>query len=196
MARKRKRELAGKTSEHAQSGAAAYSKLEDISGVEQPAAERGRGPAENAASWTGRAAAGETRGPQSSPHGTAGSITIDDSVPAHVACRAAEAVPGVVVVGAPSMTRSFARALGGERPGGRGVDVNSSKMTTAFDIAVVVDHGRSIPDMAGRVKQEVAGALKRTCGLEVTRTNVHIADITDARQPRDAEAAPTVGRRQ
>jgi uncharacterized alkaline shock family protein YloU len=106
-----------------------------------------------------------------------GTITIDDRVIAHIAARAAEEVDGVHSIGAPSFTRSMAQALGGSRPGAYGVGVQAGKMEAAFNMSIVVDYGRHIPDVAHRVQRQVAERVAQLCGLNVTRVNVHVNDL-------------------
>ncbi len=106
-----------------------------------------------------------------------GAVTIDDKVVAHIAARAAEEVEGIMSVGTPSMTRSMSQALGGSRPGAYGVDVQVGKTEAAFNLTVVVEYGRSIPDVAHKVQDKVSERVSQLCGLNVKRVNVHVADL-------------------
>ena len=119
---------------------------------------------------------GQSTGVKGDTMTTAGTLTIEDAVVGKVASSAAEQVEGVHTIGAPSLTRTVAEALGAAGGGRRGVNVQVGQSEASFDITIVVDEGHRIPDVARRVKERVAQQVSETCGLAVKRVNILVAD--------------------
>jgi len=109
-----------------------------------------------------------------------GTITIDDAVVAGVASEAAEEVEGVHAIGTPSVTRAVAEALGAARPETRGVGVQVGRTEAAFDLAISVERGYSIPNVASQVKQRVSERVLEICGLTAKRVNIRVTNIEKA----------------
>lgn len=108
-----------------------------------------------------------------------GRTAIADSVVAKVVGVAVRDVPGVHAMGA-----GRARALGAVRdrlqgsPGApQGVGVEVGERQAAVDLDLIVDYGVSIPDLAAGVRRNVANAVEKICGLEVTEINIAVDDV-------------------
>jgi uncharacterized alkaline shock family protein YloU len=108
-----------------------------------------------------------------------GTTTIGDGVVAKVAGLAAREVSGVYEMGG-----GTARALGAvrgmvgaDKNVTQGVSVEVGERQTAVDLALVVEYGAAIPDLAAAVRKNVISAVERMCGLEVTEVNIKIDDV-------------------
>ncbi|MDJ0347484.1 Asp23/Gls24 family envelope stress response protein [Streptomyces sp. H10-C2] len=111
---------------------------------------------------------------------TRGRTTIADGVVEKIAGMAAREVPGVHALGG-----GFARTMGAVRgmvPGSRagvtrGVKVEVGEIQTAIDLAVVVEYGVAIADLAAEVRENVIAAVERMTGLEVVEVNIAVNDV-------------------
>jgi len=92
-----------------------------------------------------------------SPEGT---ITVPDSVLAQIVRRAAEAVEGARV----------------RRPR-RGLEVEIDGSRAAVSLELAVRHGVVLPELAERVQERVATALRTMCGLEVEQVDLAIEEL-------------------
>ncbi|MEE2044452.1 Asp23/Gls24 family envelope stress response protein [Nocardiopsis tropica] len=59
----------------------------------------------------------------------------------------------------------------------RGVAVEVGERQAAVDIDLVVEYGAAIQDLAASVRRNVATAVERMTGLEVTEINIRVDDI-------------------
>jgi uncharacterized alkaline shock family protein YloU len=87
---------------------------------------------------------------------TSGTITVTESVLLQIVRRAAETVPGVRV----------------RRK--RSVEVDAQ----AVRLELTADHGVPLVPLAERVQEAVADALGTMCGMDETRVDVAIEDVT------------------
>ncbi|MFI1183263.1 Asp23/Gls24 family envelope stress response protein [Streptomyces sp. NPDC020799] len=109
-----------------------------------------------------------------------GKTSIADGVVAKIAGMAAREVPGIHALGG-----GFARTMGAVRdkvPGGRadvtrGVKVEVGERQAAIDLAVVVEYGVAITDVAQEVRENVITAVERMTGLEVVEVNIAVNDV-------------------
>ncbi|MFJ9558148.1 Asp23/Gls24 family envelope stress response protein [Nocardiopsis sp. NPDC101807] len=112
-----------------------------------------------------------------------GRTQIADGVVAKIAGMAAREIGGVHAMGG-----GTARAVGAVRDavtgGGtdrgsvsRGVSVEVGEHQAAVDIDLVVEYGAAIQDLAASVRRNVATAVERMTGLEVTEINIRVDDI-------------------
>ncbi|MFD3580445.1 Asp23/Gls24 family envelope stress response protein [Streptomyces sp. NPDC058644] len=122
--------------------------------------------------------AGKDRGGRGS--GDPGQNTIADGVVEKIAGMAAREVPGVHALGS-----GFARTMSTVRdmvPGGRagvtrGVKIEVGEIQTAIDLAVVVEYGVAIADLAADVRENVITGVERMTGLEVGEVNIAVNDV-------------------
>jgi uncharacterized alkaline shock family protein YloU len=109
-----------------------------------------------------------------------GRTMIADTVVSKIAGIATREVTGVHNLGG-----GTARAMGMLReriPGSRtnmsqGVGVEVGETQAAIDLAIVVEYGVSIADLAQGIRRNVIDAVERMTGLEVTEVNVAVNDI-------------------
>jgi len=107
-----------------------------------------------------------------------GNTTISDAVVAQVAGMAAQEAEGVQL-GSPT-----SRAVGGivdSVTGGtgyaRGVTVEVGETETAIDLSVVVEYGRSIPQVSESVRTNVIRRVENLVGLNVNEVNIAVNDV-------------------
>ncbi|WP_093802733.1 Asp23/Gls24 family envelope stress response protein [Streptomyces sp. Wb2n-11] len=111
---------------------------------------------------------------------TRGRTTVADGVVEKIAGMATREVPGIHALGG-----GLARTMGAVRdrvPGGRpsvtrGVTVEVGERQTAIDLAVVVEYGAAITDVAADVRENVVAAVERMTGLEVVEVNISVNDV-------------------
>lgn len=123
-----------------------------------------------------------------------GRTTIADGVVETIAGMAAREVPGVHALGG-----GFARTMGAVRgmvPGGRtsvtrGVKVEVGEIQAAIDLALVVEYGVAIADLAAEVRENVIAGVERMTGLEVVEVNIAVNDV---HLPDDEEQGRADGR--
>jgi uncharacterized alkaline shock family protein YloU len=107
-----------------------------------------------------------------------GNTSISNSVVAQVAGMAAQEVEGV------QLGSSTTRAVGGivdSVTGGsgyaRGVTVEVGETETAIDLSVVVEYGRSIPQVSEAVRTNVIRRVENLVGLKVNEVNISVNDV-------------------
>jgi uncharacterized alkaline shock family protein YloU len=59
----------------------------------------------------------------------------------------------------------------------QGVAVEVGERQAAIDLAIVVEYGVAITDLARAIRRNVIGALERMTGLEVVEVNVSVNDV-------------------
>ncbi|MGW2251233.1 Asp23/Gls24 family envelope stress response protein [Kitasatospora sp. NPDC001660] len=97
-----------------------------------------------------------------------------------IAGMAAREVSGIHALGS-GLARTFGamrdRVPGG-RPGiGRGIKAEVGEKQTAIDIALVVEYGVVIPELARQVRENIINAVERMTGLEVVEVNIAVNDV-------------------
>lgn len=89
-------------------------------------------------------------------------------------------IAAVEVVGVSAMHGNFATGvverLGGKSPG-KGVKVDLTDDGIRIDVQLTMNYGVSIPDVAERVQENIAQALKRMTSLNVHEINVHVVGV-------------------
>ncbi len=108
-----------------------------------------------------------------------GQTTIADGVVTKIAGIAAREVAGVHKLGG-----GVARALGSmtqRLPGGenqsQGVSVEVGETEAAVDVTIVVEYGESIPNVAQKMRENIARRVEAMTGLKVTQVNIEVNDL-------------------
>lgn len=104
-----------------------------------------------------------------------GTVSYSDDVIATVAGLAAAEVPGVVGMSGglvSGLTEAF-----GRKSYTKGVKVDVGNEQAALDLLIVVEHGKSIPQVARSVQENVRKAVETMTGLRVIEVNVCVQDI-------------------
>jgi uncharacterized alkaline shock family protein YloU len=115
-----------------------------------------------------------------------GSTTIQDGVVSKVAGVAAKEVDGVRMGGSTSQSAdSLLGSITGGSSGGsasRGVSVEVGELEAAVDLAMTVEYGRSIHQIAEAVRNNVIRRVEDLVGLRVTEVNISVEDVFFAHQ--------------
>ncbi|MGR8006957.1 Asp23/Gls24 family envelope stress response protein [Streptomyces hypolithicus] len=114
------------------------------------------------------------------PAADRGKTTVADGVVEKIAGMAAREVPDIHSLGGSlGRTMGAARGMlpGGRTSVGRGVTVEVGERQTAVDLAVVVEYGAAITDVASDVRENVVAAVERMTGLEVVEVNIAVNDV-------------------
>jgi uncharacterized alkaline shock family protein YloU len=110
-----------------------------------------------------------------------GSTTIQDGVVSKVAGVAAQEVDGVRMGGSTSQTAdSLLGSITGGSSGGsasRGVSVEVGEVEAAVNLAMTVEYGRSIHQIAEAVRRNVIRRVEDLVGLRVAEVNISVDDI-------------------
>ncbi|MFB6891968.1 Asp23/Gls24 family envelope stress response protein [Kitasatospora sp. NPDC056327] len=98
-----------------------------------------------------------------------------------IAGMAAREISGIHALGS-GLSRTFGamrdRVPGGGRGGvGRGIKAEVGEKQTAIDIALVVEYGVVIPELARQVRENIIDAVERMTGLEVVEVNIAVNDV-------------------
>ncbi len=126
----------------------------------------------------------ERKGQQSPLQTERGGTVIQDSVVSQVAGIAAQEVEGVQMGGSTSqMVGGFLGSVTGG-PGGagggqatRGVSVEVGQEEAAVDLTMVVEYGKSIPQLSEAVRRNVINRVENLVGLRVTEVNISVDDV-------------------
>lgn len=136
----------------------------------------------------------EPRTQQDSPLQTErGGTRIEDSVVSKIAGIAAQEVDGVRMGGGTQQAIGgiLSSVTGGSVSGGgsqsRGVSVEVGEVEAAIDVTLTVEYGKSIPQIAQAVRQNIINRVENLVGLNVTEVNVAVNDVFFPEQERQQE---------
>jgi uncharacterized alkaline shock family protein YloU len=135
----------------------------------------------------------EQRTQQDSPLQTErGGTRIEDSVVSKIAGIAAQEVDGVRMGGGSSQAIGgiLSSVTGGSVGSGsqaRGVSVEVGEVEAAIDVTLTVEYGKSIPQIAQAVRQNVINRVENLVGLNVTEVNVAVNDVFFPEQEQEQE---------
>ena len=104
-----------------------------------------------------------------------GTVAFASEVIATLAGLAAVDVPGVA-----GMSGGFVDGLVellGRRNLSKGIKVELGQKEVAVDAAIIVEYGKSIPEIAGMIQSGVKRAIESMTGLKVTQVNVRIQGL-------------------
>jgi uncharacterized alkaline shock family protein YloU len=120
-----------------------------------------------------------------------GSTSISDSVVSKIAGIAAQEVDGI------RMGSGASQAVGGilgSITGGsqtQGVSVEVGQEEAALDLTLTAEYGKSIPQLAEAVRQNVINRVESLVGLRVTEVNITVSNVffpqEEAEQQRQRE---------
>ena len=106
-----------------------------------------------------------------------GVTVVADGVVAAIAGTAAQEMEGIYALGTSSMRRTLAERVGAAKERTRGVDVQVGLREAIVDLDVRVIYGFSIPEVASRVRANVADRLAKLCGLICKEVNIRVVGI-------------------
>ncbi|PYC65749.1 Asp23/Gls24 family envelope stress response protein [Streptomyces tateyamensis] len=119
-----------------------------------------------------------------------GRTALADGVVEKIAGMAAREVPGIHALGS-GLSRTFGamrdRVPGGRASISRGIKAEVGERQTAIDIALVVQYGVVIPELAAAVRRNIIAAVERMTGLEVVEVNIAVNDVHLPDEPDEEE---------
>ncbi|MFC5665655.1 Asp23/Gls24 family envelope stress response protein [Kitasatospora misakiensis] len=147
------------------------------------------------------AAASPTGADGATAVGERGRTALAVGVVEKIAGMAAREVSGIHALGS-GLARTFGamrdRVPGGRSSIGRGIKAEVGEKQTAIDIALVVEYGVVIPELARQVRENIIDAVERMTGLEVVEVNIAVNDVHLPDEPdvvEEEEEAPSSGQR-
>ncbi|MEZ4268322.1 MAG: Asp23/Gls24 family envelope stress response protein [Myxococcota bacterium] len=105
-----------------------------------------------------------------------GRTTFATRVVETVAGIAAREVPGVYQLGRGAVGNAVARVAGTHETR-HGVAAEVGQREIALDLELVAEYGANLHEVAGKVRQYVAGRVQMTTGLMVKEVNVAVVDV-------------------
>ncbi|MCC9308264.1 Asp23/Gls24 family envelope stress response protein [Kitasatospora sp. RB6PN24] len=130
------------------------------------------------------------------PHGSPteaeqrGRTVMADGVVGKIAGMAAREVPGIHALGsglARTLGAMWDRGSGGRSSVSRGIKAEVGERQAAIDIALVVEYGAVIPELAAAVRRNIISAVERLTGLEVVEVNIAVNDVHLPDEPEEEE---------
>ncbi|WP_058303718.1 Asp23/Gls24 family envelope stress response protein [Gorillibacterium timonense] len=121
-----------------------------------------------------------------------GNIQIAPEVIEVIAGLAAVEVEGVA-----GMSGGFASGVAellGRKNLAKGVKVEVGQREAAVDVSIVIEYGFKIPEVAGKIQDNVKKAIESMTGLDVVEVNVHIHDVQFKGQEKVPEEDTAVNR--
>ncbi|MDH6117405.1 putative alkaline shock family protein YloU [Kitasatospora sp. GAS204A] len=119
-----------------------------------------------------------------------GRTALADGVVEKIAGMAAREVPGIHALGS-GLARTFGamrdRVPGGRSSISRGIKAEVGEKQTAIDIALVVEYGVVIPELAATVRRNIILSVERMTGLEVVEVNIAVNDVHLPDEPDEEE---------
>lgn len=76
----------------------------------------------------------------------------------------------------------------------KGVKVEVGQKEAAVDVSIVIEYGFKIPEVAGKIQDNVKHAIESMTGLDVVEVNVHIHDVQFKGQEKVVEEDTAVNR--
>ncbi len=104
-----------------------------------------------------------------------GNIKISEEVIATIACVVAQGISGIAGMSAGLI--DGLTGLLGKRTANKGVKITLGEHDVSVELAVVVDYGCEIPDVAWNVQQSVKKEIETMTGLAVTKVDIRVEAI-------------------
>ena len=116
-----------------------------------------------------------------------GNVCISNEVVATIASIAAKSIDGVAEMYG-SLTGGFAELLGKKNPA-KGVKVAITDKDVKIDMAIVVEYGVKIPDVAWEVQDKTKNEVEAMTGLNVVEVNVSVEGVNTTKKVIETENA-------
>lgn len=105
-----------------------------------------------------------------------GVVKISDEVVCVIAGLAASEIKGVVGMSS-GIVGGITKILSGKKNLTKGVKVNVAEDSASIDLYVVIEYGLRIPDVAGKVQENVKRTVESLTGLKVSSVNVFVQNV-------------------
>lgn len=123
------------------------------------------------------------------------SLTYEDKVVEKIAGRTLTQIPGILAMDKGLISNLTDKLLNTKEDVTKGVGVEVGEKQVAIDLGVIVEYGKSIPDILKTAAQRVSDQIKQMTGLDVVEFNMSVKDIMTKQEYEEAnskskEAAP------
>jgi uncharacterized alkaline shock family protein YloU len=105
-----------------------------------------------------------------------GIVKISDEVVSVIAGLAAAEIKGIVGMNT-GLTGGITQILSGKKNPSKGVKVNVGEASATIELAVVVEYGMRIPEVASAVQENVKRTVETMTGLNVSAVNIYVQSI-------------------
>ncbi|MEG1880094.1 MAG: Asp23/Gls24 family envelope stress response protein [Oscillospiraceae bacterium] len=114
-----------------------------------------------------------------------GTVNISDDVVSIIASLAVNSIKGVVGM-VSSISGGFAELLG-KKNLAKGVKVTVSENKVTLDLAIIVEYGAKIPDVAWEIQEKVKNEVESMTGLTVAAVNVSVEGVNVTKETTPAK---------
>lgn len=114
-----------------------------------------------------------------------GTIKIADEVVSIITGLAATEIDGVAGMSG-GLAGGIAEMLGRKNLS-KGVKVEVDENTASVDVYVIIEYGKTIPDVAWQIQDNVKQAVEGMTGLDVKSVNVHVQGVNFPEEEEEAE---------
>ncbi|MEW6621451.1 MAG: Asp23/Gls24 family envelope stress response protein [bacterium] len=104
-----------------------------------------------------------------------GNVKVSNEVIATIAAVAATQVEGVVGM-SEGIINGIAKIISGSQLT-KGVKVEVGDDEVNLDVSIIIKYGTSIPDIAGKVQENIKKAVENMTGLKTVRVNLYIQGV-------------------
>ncbi len=118
-----------------------------------------------------------------------GNVNISDDVVSTIASLAASEVKGIVGM-SNSISGGFAELLG-KKNLAKGVKITINENDVILDLAVIVEYGVKIPDVAWELQEKVKTEVESMTGLNVSAVNVTVDGVNVPKQETEEPVSTT-----
>ncbi len=105
-----------------------------------------------------------------------GTVKVSNEVIATIAGVAATQIEGVVGM-SEGIVDGIAKLLTGSQPLTKGVKVELGDEEVNLDVSIIIKYGTSIPDISGKVQENIKKAIENMTGLKVVKVNLCIQGV-------------------
>lgn len=105
------------------------------------------------------------------------SLTYEDKVIEKITGRTLTQIPGILAMDQGLISNLTGKLLNTKDDVTKGVGVEVGEKQVAVDLGVIVEYGKSIPDILKIAAQKVSDQIKQMTGLDVIEFNMNVKDI-------------------
>lgn len=111
-----------------------------------------------------------------------GLIKIHEGVIATIVRKSACSVEGVSRITGNSFVDNIAEIVGSKKMQDRSIVVSMGNNNVSVELAINVEYGIRLPEVAANVQSAVAAEIERLTGLAVSKVNVIVREMEEPRQ--------------
>ena len=108
-----------------------------------------------------------------------GTVKLHESVIASVVKNATYSIDGIIRLAGSSLTDSLAGFLGTRRRTDGSVKIVLSENSATVEVNVVVEYGKSIPDLSLQLQNTIIDEVKKITGMTVSQVNINVHGVEE-----------------